>query len=222
MKIQRQSASLRFQVQEALREEIVSGRLKPGERLVESQLCEEMDVSRTSLRESLRGLEAEGLVSLVPHRGAVVASIEISDAKQIYQVRGVIEALAVRNFVDYASDTDFYQLEKAFKFIEATVASSNNVSELLKAKREFYDVLLCIDENSVVRGILDMLNNRISLLRSLSLAQPSRLEKMIEEIDLMMKMIKRRDSEKAAEATLLHIKNAAVNVVLMLEKNKDF
>jgi DNA-binding GntR family transcriptional regulator len=67
-----------------------------------------------------------------------------------------------------------------------------------------------------------MLNNRISLLRSLSLAQPSRLEKMIEEIDLMMKMIKRRDSEKAAEATLLHIKNAAVNVVLMLEKNKDF
>lgn len=83
LKIKRAAASLRHQVQETLRREIVSGRLAPGERLVEQQLCQALDVSRTSLREALRQLEAERLVEIVPHRGAVVALLTSDEARNL-------------------------------------------------------------------------------------------------------------------------------------------
>lgn len=218
MKIQRQIASLRHQVQDVLREEIISGRLKPGERLVEQQLCKELDVSRTSLRESLRSLEAEGLVVLVRHRGAVVASVELSDARQIYQIRGVLEAQAVRNFVQHATEGEIKKLRLVLTELEARAEQEISGPELLSIKQRFYDVLFDIEESTVLQGVLEMLHNRVSLLRALSLGRVGRLENTITELRVMVEAIEERDVTRASNATLSHIESAAANVMNLLQQ----
>ncbi|MES1925638.1 GntR family transcriptional regulator [Salinisphaera sp. T31B1] len=218
MKIKRQSASLRHQVQDVLRDEIVSGRLKPGQRLVEQQLCSAMDVSRTSLREALRRLEAEGLVELVPHRGAVVASVAVEDARQIYEVRRVLEAQAVEHFVASASDEDVAELQIVIDELSACSVDKLSGADLLDIKQRFYHILLDIDENTILRGILDVLNNRVSLLRALSMGRSGRPANTVAELREMAKAISQRDGEAACRATRTHIENAAANVLSLLEQ----
>src|SRR5208282_6157425 len=84
----------------ALRQSILDLHFEPGQRLIERELCEMTGVSRTSLREAIRYLEAEGLVQTIPNRGMVVATVTLEDARQIYQLRGAIEALACRLFAE--------------------------------------------------------------------------------------------------------------------------
>tara|TARA_R110000824_G_scaffold164575_1_gene340872 strand:- start:567 stop:1274 length:708 start_codon:yes stop_codon:yes gene_type:complete len=227
MEIQHRSASLRYQVQDALRKEIIAGRLKPGERLVEKMLCAELGVSRTSLREALRGLEAEGLVALVPHRGAVVASVELDDARQIYQVRGVLEAQAVRNFVVHANDSDIRELRSTLdelsdklQGMESSSLEGFSGSEVLNVKRKFYSIIFGIKENSIVRDILEMLNNRISLLRALSLGRPGRLKYTLSELTDIVEAIEQRDERRASTAALSHIDSAEKNVLSLLKQQE--
>lgn len=225
MEIQHRSASLRYQVQDALRKEIISGRLKPGERLAEKMLCAELGVSRTSLREALRSLEAEGLVTLVPHRGAVVASVELEDARQIYQVRGVLEAQAVRNFVAHAREDDIRELRTALNELSdknhgLTSNSLENFSgtEVLDIKRRFYSIIFGIKQNSILRDILEVLNNRISLLRTLSLGRAGRLKHTLLELTDIVEAIEQRDERRAGTAALFHIDNAEKNVISLLKQ----
>ena len=88
--------TVRAMVAQKLREAIMSGTLKPGQRLVERELCEMTGVSRPSIREALRLLEADGLVNTVPHRGPVVSTISLEEAKQLYAARAVLEGFAGR------------------------------------------------------------------------------------------------------------------------------
>lgn len=217
MKVHRQAASLRHQVQDALRNEIISGRFKPGDRLVEQQLYTALDVSRTSLREALRQLEAEGLVEQVPHRGAFVASVDADDARQIYDVRGVLEVLAVRNFVRHASEEDSAELAAVFEEFAEQAASSPDGTALLDIKRRFYHVLLDIEQSRMVGSMLELVNNRVSLLRALSLGREGRIAYTLAELREVVQAIQRRDEPAACAAALRHVENAAENVLGILQ-----
>ncbi|GGO76413.1 GntR family transcriptional regulator [Marinobacterium nitratireducens] len=175
-----------------------------------------MDISRTSLREAIRSLEAEGLLTLVPHRGAVVASVELPDVRQIYQVRGALEALATSNFVVSSTDEEIAELANAVE--ELRIAASRNLSgkEIREIKQRFYDILLGISENRIVKEQLDKLNNRISMLRTLSMGRPGRLKFTVIEIEEIVEAIKKRDRARASEAALKHIENSEKNVVELL------
>src|SRR5277367_656435 len=94
--IERSAAPLRRQVLEELRSSIISGRLLPGARLIERELIAMMGVSRTVIREALRQLEAEGLVSNIPNKGPIVRELTIEEAKDLYAIRAVLEGLAAR------------------------------------------------------------------------------------------------------------------------------
>ncbi|MBO0891831.1 MAG: metal ABC transporter permease [Acidothermales bacterium] len=98
------AAPLRTQVVRNLREAILDRRFTPGQRLVERELCELTGVSRTTVREALRQLETEGLVVLVPNQGPVVATMSLDEARDVYDVRGVLEALAASRFAASATD----------------------------------------------------------------------------------------------------------------------
>ena len=99
-------APLRREIETRLRTAIVAGRFKPGDRLIEREMCELLGVSRASLREALRQLEAEELVKIVPHRGPVVSEVTVEEAEQLYDVRAMLEGLAARRFAETASDED--------------------------------------------------------------------------------------------------------------------
>lgn len=218
MKVHRQAASLRHQVQDALRNEIISGRFKPGDRLVEQQLYTALDVSRTSLREALRQLEAEGLVEQVPHRGAFVASVDADDARQIYDVRGALEVLAVRNFVRHASAEDTAELRAVFDEFAERARLGPDGTALLDIKQRFYHVLLDIEQSRMVGNMLELVNNRVSLLRALSLGRPGRMAFTLSELREVVEGIEARDEHAACAAALRHVENAAENVLGLLHE----
>ena len=138
------------EIEARLRSAIVQGRFRVGERLVERQLCEMFGVSRPSLREALRQLEAEELVTLVPNRGPAVADVTPKEAHEIYELRATMEGLAARLFVRHASDADIVELRNAFRELRKA-ANANSSERLLDLKTRYYYILLSRCGNRILR-----------------------------------------------------------------------
>jgi DNA-binding GntR family transcriptional regulator len=206
--IPRQAATLRTLVEGKVRSAILSGHFKPGQRLVERELCELIGVGRTSVREALRQLEAEGLVSTTPHRGPSVSTISYEEAEQLYAVRGLLEGYAGQQFADHGSASDMLRLAEAVQKFEEAVKTLDG-SAILTAKTEFYSVLMDGSGNVFLRQALMLLHNRINLLRATSMMQPGRLQHSAAEIREIHDAIKARDSGRAAAACRHHIAMAA-------------
>lgn len=203
----RKPDSLRSYVENYLREAIMDGRFLPGQRLVERELCELLEVSRPSVREALRKLEAEKLITIVPHRGPMVASITRSDARDMYAIRALMESYAVQEFARLATDDQVSRLGDTVQKLHAEAASGDR-KRLLKAKADFYDVILNGCGNALIREMLLTLLSRINLLRATSFSRSDRLPESLKEIDHLFGLIRARDADGAREAARLHIVNA--------------
>ena len=121
-----------------LREAILKGILKPGERLKQSELAEELGVSRMPIREALRVLETEGLILLEPHKGAIVKSISKEDFKEIYALRSVLESLAVEKSVLYMTNKEIEELKTFVDIMENT----EQIEEFIMYNNEFHKLLI--------------------------------------------------------------------------------
>lgn len=211
--------SLRSQVENFLREAIMNGQFKPGERLRERQLCEMLGVSRPSVREALRRLEAEKLITTELHRGPVVASISRAEASDLYAIRALMESYAVHEFARLAADEAVAQLGRAVQDLHAEAATGDR-KRLLAAKARFYDVILDGCGNKLIREMLLGLLSRINLLRATSFSRPDRLSESLQEIDHLFKLIEARDAHAAQEAARLHIVNAEKAALAVLNQQE--
>lgn len=210
MRVGRVAAPLREQVLDVLRQAILDFRFKPGQRLIERELIEQTGVSRTTIREVLRQLAAEGLVTTIPQKGAVVVVPSAQEAADIYEVRAQLEALAGRRFVRHATDEHVKQLRKAFKEIERLAKRRDpEIQARLQAKDDFYEVLLDGAGNSAIRSILEGLRARVRVLRATSLSQPNRSAGTIKEIRAIVVAAEARDEDAMAEACANHVNQAA-------------
>lgn len=212
--------TLRHQVENALRQAIVSGHFAPGARLIERELCETLGVSRTSVREALRRLEAEKLVRSVPHKGPVVAIMSKQEATQLYAIRALLEGFAAEAFARIADDEAIAQFGEKAKVLRMQ-ALANDQAGVLKAKTELYDVLLDNCGNALIKEILTSLYSRVNLLRATSLMHPDRLPASLREIDKLFKALKARDAEGAGAAARLHVANAEKAAMRMLDKTAE-
>ena len=208
MRIVPVAAPVRTQVVESLRHAITAGRLKPGTRLVEKDLCQMLGVSRPSVREALRALEAEGLISTIPNRGPVVTLLSREDAAGIYQVREALESLAAELFTVNASDSEIADLQRAAVDL-ASAYETKSVNEIIEAKRVFYDVIFQGSGNNIIPEILRTLNARITKLRSVSLSSPKRRAASIDEIKKLVAALASRDGPAAVKASRKHVAKAA-------------
>lgn len=218
LQIARQSASLRIQVEDRIRQAIANGRFKPGQRLVERELCEMIGVGRTSVREALRQLEAEGLITSYPHKGPVVSTITYDEAAQLYTVRALLESFAGQQFAENGTYEDMATLQAAVIEFEAA-AESGVGSRLIEAKNAFYDCLMDGSKNVFVRQMLTSLHNRINLLRMTTMTQPGRLRHSIAEIKEIADAILQRNGPRAAAACKHHIDMAAKVALAYLRDN---
>ena len=207
--------TLRHQVEHVLRQAIMSGRLAPGARLIERELCESLSVSRSSVREALRRLEAEKLVSIVPHKGPIVAVISKQEATEVYAIRGLLEGFAAAEFTRHAPDAAIAQFVAAVPALKAA-ALSGEKDNVLKAKGHLYDIMLNHCGNALIKEILTSLYSRVNLLRATSLMHPDRLPASLREIDKLAKAIKSRNPEAAQKAATLHVANAEKAAMGML------
>ena len=220
MPVMNRPETLRGQVESFLREAIMNGRFAPGERLVERELCELLNVSRPPLREALRRLEAEKLIHIVPHRGPVVASLDATEARELYALRALLEGFAAHEFARVATDKEIAALEKTVGTLHQVANKATpDRRALLIAKSKIYDVLLSGCGNSLITEVLQGLLSRINLLRATSFSRPERLSESMIEIDKLLAFIKARDSEGARKMATLHIKNAEIAALEMLRSN---
>jgi len=206
-------APLRNQIIATLRSAIEAGTLQPGARLIERDLCEQLNVSRTSLREALRELQALGVLSATENRGLVVGTLTPEEASNVYSIRAVLEALVVGQFVEMASDEALDQLAGLGETLKKAYASGS-VERILRAKRAFYDCICTGAQNALAFDILNRLTLRTSSLRSRSLARPERQQQSIKEIDAILAAIDARDVLAAKRAASLHVESAAASALV--------
>lgn len=217
LRISPKAATLRHLVEAKLRAAIASGLFRPGERLIERDLCERLGVGRTSVREALRQLEADGLVTTVPHRGPVVTTITAAEARQLYDVRALLESHAGAAFARHGGIEDRQRLTRAVnRFLQA--ADGEDRAALAAAKTDFYDALLEGSGNPFLARMLRGLNDRIMLLRMTSMTQPGRLAQSVAEIKEIHRTILAGEPDAAAAACRVHIEKAAEAAMAMLEK----
>ncbi|WP_235924846.1 GntR family transcriptional regulator [Roseomonas harenae] len=208
---------VRRQVEDGLRAAIMRGRFLPGEHLPDRLLTELFGASRSVVREAVRLLEAEGLVVVVPNRGPFVAFLSPEEAAQVYEVRGVLEALAGAGFAERATPEERGMLRRIYEELAAAGPDTDREA-LLALKRRFYDVLLAGCRNAYVARMLDQLLNRNAQLRATSLSDPERLPQTVTEIRLVVEAIERRDPDAAWKACRDHVESAAAVALRVLRR----
>lgn len=204
-----ESAPLRRKIVAALRRAIETGELRPGDRLIEKDLCQELGVSRTSLREALRELQAERLVVSMP-RGLVVAEISEDDAANIYQVRAALEGLVASQFAQNANEMDVQKLKDALAGLEQAYRSQD-FDNVLGAKKKFYDAICFGAKNLIIREILDHLGNRINQLRSTSREDTKRWMASLSELKKLAGALFAHNPRAARIAAIKHVDAAATS-----------
>lgn len=217
LNVSREATTLRFLVENRLRTAIGSGVFKPGQRLIERELCEQTGVGRTSIREALRQLEAEGLVTTIPHRGPIVSTMTADEAVQLYELRALLEGYAGRECARTRDPAIIARLRAQFVKMES-VANNEDRSDLLAAKTEFYAALLEGCGNVFVQRFLNLLLNRVTVLRMTSMTQKNRIGKSLAEIERILNAIEAGDEVAAEAACVQHIQNAAAVALKALQQ----
>jgi DNA-binding GntR family transcriptional regulator len=208
LRVERAPAPIRSRVLDNLRQAILDHKLAPGQRLIERELVELTGVSRTSIREALRELAAEGLVTTIPNKGTIVAQVTVEEARELYQVRAALEGLAGRLFVENATDAQRRALANAFRAVERV--TSKGAPAWLAAKDKFYDVLFEGAHNEALRSMSNTLHARINLLRSLSLTRPGRAAEAVAELAEIVAAVQANDADAAAKACSHHVEAAGM------------
>jgi DNA-binding GntR family transcriptional regulator len=216
--VKRTAAPLRQEVTAALRRAIVTAEFAPGERLVESVLCEKFAVSRTVVREVLRQLEAEGLVTIVPNRGPEVATLTIREAESLYEVRRALESLAGSLFAERATDEQCTELVQCLNEVKKAMAS-DDAGRKLEVKDRYYEVLLAGAGNEEISRLLRIVNARTQVLRMYSLSAENRGPHTVAEITRITAAAAiNRDPDEARIACEEHVRNAADAALLAMKR----
>jgi len=205
--VSRRERAAHLRVADRLRDQILSHELEPGHHLIERELCETTGFSRPVVREALRVLESEGLVSSSLARGTHVTALEWSEARAIYEVRASLESLAARLFTLNANARQLVDLRDSAREIRASV---KNVTRYLAAKEQFYDVLLEGAGNDFLAEMLSTVNMRTRVLRLASLSAPGRPASSVLEMMQIVAAIESGDANAAAAACQTHVQNAAL------------
>ena len=200
--------TVRDQAVDNLKEAILSGFLQPGQKLVEKQLCEMCGVSRTSIREALRILEGEKLIAHSPHKGLRVATPTLAEARQIYEVRAVLEALLGRYAAQNAVGADVAALHASVDAFEKAV-KAKDLRRMVTTADAFYAIFFGMAARPIVSDMLLSLKARISTLRATSMSNPLRGPYSAREMREIARAIEKGDSEGAADACMRHVHEAA-------------
>lgn len=221
LRVGRVTAPLREQAAEVLRRAILNFHFQPGQRLIERDLIEQTGVSRTTIREVLRQLTAEGLVTTIPQKGVVVVSLTEEEVADLYEVRALLESFIGRRFAQRATDKQVKALRAAFKTLAKSLTNAKDIQERLDAKDRFYDLMIEGAGNSEARSLLSGLQDRVRLIRARSLSQPGRVETTLGEIQAIVEAIEARDPEAAAAASEHHVMESARAAKLRIRESAE-
>ena len=202
---------LRDVVFHTLREAILKGELKPGERLMELQLAAKLGVSRTPIREAIRMLELEGLAVTVPRKGAQVAKMTEKDLEDVLQIRRALDELAVSLACDNMTEDILEQLHEALlRFAEST--RTGNVKHIAQTDMAFHEVIYQAADNPKLVSLLNNLREQMYRYRVEYLKKDDVYPVLIEEHEKIYEGLKRKDKETVVRIVGNHVVNQEMKV----------
>lgn len=210
---------LRDVVFNTLRQAILRGELKPGERLMEIQLANKLGVSRTPIREAIRKLELEGLVLMIPRKGAEVADITEKSLRDVLEVRKALEELAVKLACDKIREEEIEELKLAAKEFKE-ILECEDVTAFAEADVKFHDVIYRTTDNERLIQLLYNLREQMYRYRVEYLKREEAHETLLAEHEQIIDAIENRNKEKAMEAICQHIDNQVEAVIDTIRTKK--
>lgn len=198
---------LRDVVFENLRTAILEGNLKAGQRLMEVQLAEQLGVSRTPIREAIRKLELEGLVVMLPRKGAYVANMSFKDLIDVLEIRATLEGLAASLAAERRRDEDITELERVSKEFEVSVREAN-IDNVLKKDVEFHEKIFLMANNKKLYQLITSLWEQVHRFRVTYVSNYEASLSLVDEHNRILEAIKSGDSELAKRYATEHIEIA--------------
>lgn len=209
-------STLKFRVAAKLRELILKGEFKMGERLMQAEWAEKLGVSRMPLREALRQLEVEGLVTIEPRKGAIVTPVVVDDIKEIYQLRAMLEGEAVKQAAPLLEEEDISQLEAMYKKMVQLNNDDDDLEEYIELNKQFHKLLIQHCPGKRIKGFIE------TLWQGIPPTTPSLLADTFKESQkehlFMVECAKQRDGERLQQIIKQHILRTGENLVDMMER----
>jgi DNA-binding GntR family transcriptional regulator len=202
-------------IAERLRELIIDGSLSPGSRLNERELCERLGVSRTPLRESLRRLAHDGLVTLIPNRGAFVTSMSRAAVRESFEIMGALEALAGELACEHIDDAQVAEIE-ALTYEMLACHARRDLPEYYRLNRTIHERIAAAAGNSLLDDMSNKLNLRIQNLRFRSNLDQHKWDGAVREHQRMVELLRARDGTALAALMREHLRHKADAVLAML------
>ncbi|MCM1118487.1 MAG: GntR family transcriptional regulator [bacterium] len=210
---------LRDVVFNTLRQAILTGELKPGERLMEIHLADKLGVSRTPIREAIRKLELEGLVTMIPRKGAEVAQITEKSMNDVLEVRRAMDALCAELACERITDEETQLLGQACEAFEAAVRT-RDVKRIAQADVELHDIIVQATGNQRLVQLINNLSEQMYRYRFEYIKDASQHQRLIEEHRVIYESILKKDRETASQAARMHIDNQKKAIIAQIRSEK--
>ncbi len=211
--------SLRTKIYHRLKNAILDGVYKPGESLIEMRLAKELGVSRTPIREAIRQLELEGLVSSIPNKGVIVEGVSPQDVEDIYTIRKMIEGLAARWAAEQISDAQLKELKDTLDLMEF-YTEKGNVEKVSEMDSRFHDVIFRACNSRSLESVLTSFHHFIQRARLVSVKANGRAAHSLEEHRCIYEALAVRDPDAAEKAMVNHVGSARENLLPYFEKQE--
>ena len=211
-----QDRSLRGRVFQKLRDNILSGVYKDGDELREITVGEELGVSRTPVREALRQLELEGLVKIIPNKGAYVTGITRKDVHDIYMIRSQLEGLCARWATEHITEEQIDELEEVVYLSEFYLRKNGDgkAKQVSELDGKFHKILYQASDSRILDHVLSDFHKYVKAARTMSVGAKDRAEKSIAEHREILEAIKNKDADQAEMLANKHIMNVIENLHL--------
>lgn len=205
--------TLREKILETIREAILKGNLKPGEKVAEPELAERFGISRTPIREAFRQLESEGYLTVIPRKGAVVAALSEQDVQEFYAIKSILEGYAAELAAHRLSEKEIDRLETINERLKQ-LSKEGDVKTFFRVHNEFHELFLKAAGNSKLYELIQQLGMKFNRLRMASLSVEGRMAISVAEHDKLLEAFR---NHNGAEAESLVKKTAAIGGQVLLE-----
>lgn len=205
--------TLREKILETIREAILKGNLKPGEKVAEPELAERFGISRTPIREAFRQLESEGYLTVIPRKGAVVAALSERDVQEFYAIKSILEGYAASLAAGKLTDKELEKLDNVNEKLRS-LAHEGDVKAFYRVHNEFHEIFLKAADNNKLHELIHQLGMKFNRLRMASLSVNGRMEISVEEHDNLLDAFRRKDGNAAEN---LVKKTASIGSKVLLE-----
>jgi DNA-binding GntR family transcriptional regulator len=203
--------SLRARVYNTIRDKILSGTYHENEELRENTLATELGVSRTPVREALRQLELEGLVSIIPNKGASVTGITTKDIHDIYMIRSYLEGLCAKWACENITNEQIEALEENL-YLSDFHARRSHFDQIVDLDNKFHDLIYKASGSKILNHVLSDFHQYVERVRKITLSRPLRVEQTRKEHAAIVEAIKKRDSDLAEALANKHMMNTIENL----------